>query len=714
MGTFRNNDNSVEIDIYVQRLSSYIRKNEESLANGLLCFSKNRNPNKVKPLRLSFTIHHLYCIVEKIESSPLGVDVGPLNIKLDSPNHEPTFISFMANNARSSKHFESDAKSITSINSMKSIVLSASVYWRNFTFSKDPKIVNKDLRYLYSSFTKIPCLILTPKTKIGSISGYEEYPCDTSVPIKMFKNLQVLELIDYEPNEIFGWNTLSEQLRILIIRNSKINDITEILFTLVIDDENGRSSFNNHKQLKKNEWLHENHYFNQNSNFSNTDHDSIANSNIKYRRERAATTTLTGTTGSLPKDFLNDLKFSSQNSSEKSYQNLPDNKWSFLKQLTVSETSITSIPNYIFKPLNNLVKLNLSGNLLQELPDGLDQLTNVKYLNFADNYITNLKSLPTNLKYLSTLNFNNNKLEDIKGIESLVAIEKIDFRRNQLKTVECLRPIVLQFINSSDKFNNIYLSGNGLPKNYRTDMFNLFNGIKYKNSMKIDDSRPGYFESALLFDAEGAFKFLQKFLDLDKDGAVSSPDSTNADGALLDKLSPPVVIKKQSAKSQLQAINKGHTRASKSTSDINEILDPLSSLNLSNALIANTRRSTIITKTIASQVESPTNSSPKSFTETNSIISSTPVQYKQPSPLGNNQNLSNQLTFEASSFTTTKSTPATSIIRHSFHLPPNSPSNLQARSLKHSSTMNQLDLESMNNPAPSVITPVQVQVEGFQ
>lgn len=691
MGTFSNNDNSVEIDIYVQKLSNYIRRNEDALANGLLCFSKNRNPNKVKPLRLSFSIHHLYCIAEKIESSPLGVDVGPLNIKLDSPNHEPTFISFMANNARSSKHFESDAKSITSINSMKSIVLSASVYWRNFTFSKDPKIVNKDLRYLYSSFTKIPCLILTPKTKIGSISGYEEYPCDTSVPIKMFKNLQVLEIIDYEPNEIFGWNTLSEQLRILIIRNSKISDITEVLFTLVIDDENGRSSFNNHKQLKKNDWLHENHKFNLNSNFSNNDHEPI----IKYRRERASTTAFSGTTGLLPKDFINDLKFGSN---EKSYQS--ENKWSFLKQLTVSETSITSIPSYIFKPLNNLVKLNLSGNLLQELPDGLDQLTNIKYLNFADNYITNLRSLPKNLKYLSTLNFNNNKLEDIKGIENLVAIEKIDFRRNQLKTVECLKPIVLLFIKNSDKFNHIYLSGNGLPKNYRIDIFNLFNGVKYKNSMKIDDSRPGYFESALLFDAEGAFKFLQKYLDSDKDKNGDDPNEILGE----DSDSPPPV---QSARSRLQAIGKGHNRGSKSTSDINEILDPLSSLNLSNALNSNSRRSTIITKTILSQVDTPSSTSPSSITST------TPAQLKLPSPLGNNQNLSNQLNFEAPAFVTTKSAPASNIIRHSFNLPP-SPSNLQSRSLKHSTTMNQLDLESMNNPAPSVMTPVQVQVEGFQ
>lgn len=256
MGAF-SNENSIEGEIFIQRLSTYIRRHEESLANGLVYFLKSKTTSSsasasgktaVKPLRLLFTIHHLYYILERIESSTLGVDVGPLNIKLDNPNHEPTFISFMANNARNSKHFESDARSISSINSMKSIVSSASMYWRSVGFSKDPKVINKDLKYLYSSFTKIPCLILSPKTKMNSISGYEEYPCDTSVPLVMFKNLQVLEIVDYDPNEVFGWHVLSDQLRILIIKNSKISDLAEVIFNLVIDDESGRSSFSHSRQ----------------------------------------------------------------------------------------------------------------------------------------------------------------------------------------------------------------------------------------------------------------------------------------------------------------------------------------------------------------------------------------------------------------------------------------------------------------------------------
>lgn len=537
MGAFSYYDSSIGGDVYIQRLSAYVRRNEEALANGLLCFSKNRSNNVTKPMRLSMTVHHLYYITERIESSSLGVDIGPLNIKLDNPNHEPTFISFMANNARSSKQFESDTKSISSINSMKSIVSSASVYWRSFALSKDPKTVHRDIKYLYSSFTKIPCLILSPNTKINSISGYEEYPCDTSVPIKMFKNLQVLEIIDYDPNEIFGWNTLSEQLRILIIKNSKTCSVEEILFDLVIDDESGRSSFNSHRHARRSGEFTDDHF--------KTDNDPQNKNNaFKYsRRERALTTGAS----SYSKDMILGEDFVS--SSDSRVQGLSDSKWSFLKQLTISNGSITKIPSFVFKPLNNLVKLNLSNNLLEDLPDGLEQLVNIKYLNFADNYITNLKKLPTDLKHLSTLNFNNNKLTNLDGLENLYVLEKIDLRRNELKDIKGLRPIVKLFMKNPDKLDNVYISGNKLPKNYRIDLFNLFNGIKYKNHVKIDDSRPGYFESALLLDSEGAFKYLEKIFgekksevrsdteyiihSLQKTKLHSNQNNSNEDGSLL-------------------------------------------------------------------------------------------------------------------------------------------------------------------------------------
>lgn len=561
MGTFSMANRPIDGDIYIQKLSTYVRRNEEALANGLLCFSKSRNTvGKVKPLRLKFTIHHLYFVTERIESSLLGVDVGPLNVKLDTPNHEPTFISFMANNARSVKHVDSDTKSITSMNSVKSIVSNASAYWRlSLNFSKDPNIIVRDLRYLYSSFTKLPCLILTRKSNLSSINMYEEYPCDTSVPMKMFKNLQVLEMVGYEPNEIFGWHVLSDQLRILIIRDSKLSNLADCLFNLVLADEVGRMSFSGQKQPRKSAenplpfinaqqqsilehphidyehppplptlsslWMlnkqseHSHPYLHTPS--SHQQHHQVQMNNPfarNTRRKRASTMpdkTRVGPDADMPQvdanETISPTNFLSNSGAADDFQTLADEKWSLLKQLLVSETSISVIPSYVFKPLCNIVKLNLSHNLLSEIPMGLDELQNVKYLNFSDNYIENLDNMPLSLQHLSVLNLSNNKLETIDGLDNLFRVDKIDLRHNQIDTMQALKPLLTQFRKSSSSLSGIYLSNNKLPKTYRSELFNLFNGIKVKNNVKIDDSRPGYFESALLLDNDAAAKLVARY-----------------------------------------------------------------------------------------------------------------------------------------------------------------------------------------------------------
>lgn len=690
MGAF-GNDSSIEGDVYVQRLATYIRRNEEGLANGLLCFSKVRTSTKVKPIRPSFTIHHLYYITERIESSTLGVDVGPLNVKLDTPNHEPTFISFMANNARTLRQFESDARSITSINSVKSIVSSASVYWRSFAFSKDPKVIQKDVKYLYSSFTKIPCLILNPKTKINTISGYEEYPCDTSVPLKMFKNLQVLELVEYEPNEVFGWHALSEQLRILIIRNSKVSDIAEVLFSLVLDDENGRSSFSNTRQSKKHD-------------FSAPLDVLDGNSATKhFRRERA----MTGGNSAVRDFNPGDVKWTTQtfltSPSDRNATVLPDSKWFYLKQLTVTESSITSIPAYVFKPLSNVVKLNLSNNLLEDLPDGLGQLHNVKYMNFADNYITSLEKLPLNLVHLTTLNFNNNKIVSIDGIQNLASVEKIDLRRNKIKTIELIKPLLQQVMGPGSKLHNIYISSNPLPKTYRADIFNLFNGAKPKNTIKLDDSRPGYFESAMLLDADAATKAFAKFMNYD----IQPEEANSAAPEKAQSIQAPISPLPKTPERQLLK-----NRQSKSTGDVVEsTTQSVALLNLQDleATIANRKHASVMTTASTTTSSTPSIATPTAADQVSILPSPSMTFVKTSMPLLPNQNLSNQPQI------CTNKIP--SIARQQFPSPMMHQSvNGSATTLKSSGTLARLDLDStqLHNPAPSVITPVQVQVEGFQ
>lgn len=696
MGAF-DNGTSIEGDVYVQRLATYIRRNEEALANGLLCFSKVRSLANIKPLRPSFTTHHLYYITERIANLALDVDVGPLNIKLDSPNHEPTFISFMANNARSQRNFESDARSISSINSMKSMVSSASVYWMSFSFSKDPRVIQKDVKYLYLSFTKIPCLILSPRTKINSVSGYEEYPCDTSVPLRMFKNLQVLELVEYEPNEVYGWHSLSERLRILIIRNTKVSNLSDVLYTLVMDDEHGRLSFSVRRQQKKTA--------------DSESHDFMANST----RKRAMTASSMG---------ARDLPFFDQKHAPSlEPAPLPANKWFYMKQLTVTESSITQIPAYVFRPLVNLVKLNLSSNLLEDIPGGLEHLPHLKYLNLADNYITSLKKLPHSLNQLVTVNFNNNKLVDLTGVERLLALEKIDLRRNKLADLQLLLPLVSQAALPDSKLSNIFVSNNNLHRTYRADLFNLFNAIRPKNLIKIDDSRPGYFERAMLLDPDSARKFYDKVMQPEKvpektpepisksDTAVTTePRSETQYEILPDHSSPkglprknPLNLRLEPPTPEKSGISHKH---SKSTGDVLESLSLLHIQDLENTF-ANRKHASVMT------TASSTSSTAPPAPPMAHALASTPTSpsmrnfSKSLKPLLPNPNLCNQ-----QNYVPQKMPPmARQLLSPMIHLNING----SASTIKSSTTMTRLDIDStsLNNLAPSVITPVQVQVEGF-
>ncbi|OBA20248.1 hypothetical protein METBIDRAFT_44129 [Metschnikowia bicuspidata var. bicuspidata NRRL YB-4993] len=684
MGAF-DHESSISGDVYVQRLASYIRRNEEALANGLLCFLKERTRASVKPLRPSFSTHHLYYITERIASLPLEVDVGPLNVKLDSPHHEHTFILFMANNARSQRTFESDARSVSSISSMKTIVSSALVYWMSFSFSKDPRVIQKDVKYLYLSFTKIPCLILSPHTKINSVAGYEEYPCDTLVPLQMFKNLQVLELVDYEPNEVYGWHTLSEHLRILIVRNSKMASLADVLHTLVSDDEHGRLSFSMRRQARRGD--------------EPPDPAAAAPFAAPLRkRAMTATSVFPGAGRQVPR-LDNRLALALDNTLHMLHMlpgllgrpasadpaPLPASKWLHMKQLTVTESSITQIPAYVFRPLSNLVKLNLAKNLLEDLPGGLEHLPHLKYLNLADNYITSLERLPHNLAQLVTVNLNNNKITHLAGVEGLPALEKIDLRRNMLRDLLLVLPLVRQAAKPDSRLNNVFVSNNNLHRTYRADLFNLFNAARPKNSIKIDDSRPGYFERAMLLDPDSARRFFDKVMGLEDKLVSTFADKSS-------ELHP--------------AAPKSSHKHSKSAGDVLESIALLNIQDLENTFANRKHASVMTTASSTSSTTSP--AAPGLMPGDSGPGSPSARQFsKTIKPLLPNANLCNQL-----HYLTPKMPPmARQLLSPMIHAHLNG----LASTLKSSSTMARIDIDSapLTNLAPNVITPVQVQVEGF-
>lgn len=100
--------------------------------------------------------------------------------------------------------------------------------------------IQADLKYLYSAFTKIPCLRLAPDWRARLISGFEEFPFDSAVPLHIFKNVQALEVSSIDFRQFFGWDRLAEQLRSLSLKRACVDDPADIIIDIVLDDMDKR------------------------------------------------------------------------------------------------------------------------------------------------------------------------------------------------------------------------------------------------------------------------------------------------------------------------------------------------------------------------------------------------------------------------------------------------------------------------------------------
>ena len=150
-----------------------------------------------------------------------------MNVRLENIHADhasSNYVSFLTQATRPTGRRGSDQDSIHSVSSVRSVVSGISSMWSGFSLSHSTAKEEKrkaaeleDLRYLYSAFTKIPCLKLALDHRIRRIAGYEEFPFDSAVPVYVFKNLSTLEIADTDFRQVFGWDRLAEQLRLSLI-----------------------------------------------------------------------------------------------------------------------------------------------------------------------------------------------------------------------------------------------------------------------------------------------------------------------------------------------------------------------------------------------------------------------------------------------------------------------------------------------------------------
>ncbi|KAI0816549.1 hypothetical protein GGR55DRAFT_241665 [Xylaria sp. FL0064] len=526
-----------------------------------------------KSTRLALTPHHLFYLLSRFED--LGINVGPMKVRLENLHDSTTsanYVSFLSPSQRT-KSRGSDAVSIRSVSSIRSVMSGMSALWNSFGIGssiaaarneKQKAAVQADLTYLYSAFTKIPCLRLAPDWRAKLIRGYEEFPFDSAVPLYVFKNLQALEISGIDFRQFFGWDRLAEQIRSLTLKNAGIEDPADILIDIVLDDMDKRrrrsakaqttptgayAHASSPKRSPTDTELHRPGLVSAVPGRRNTVADlnlgsignesaeslsphgsrraSVARAEIEEsgsphqsarprshspKRPASSRHHSTNTRG------LHKVKRSGSGSSHSSLSDswhnprnsasnllamgvLSSSKWRFLKHLSLADNSLTVVPAASLAPLaNTLNSLDLSTNLFTQIPDSLATLTALRALNLSHCMIDSLHSLLRNP--LPAISALNLRSN---RLSSIAGIEKLyPLERLDLRDNRLTDPMELARLTGIPDIREIWVEGNPFTRthrDYRITIFNLFRETPgFTEDIIIDASGPTSAEKKYLVD----------------------------------------------------------------------------------------------------------------------------------------------------------------------------------------------------------------------
>ncbi|KAL8283366.1 hypothetical protein RQP46_005776 [Phenoliferia psychrophenolica] len=471
----------VDGTLYIHALADYVRQHESKLADfvrrgpvptapswttilTLGVVSSDVPVPRPPPLVLRFDPHHLYYLLLKFDEAGIP-GIGALDVLIDGGPNRPVSINY---GGMSLAVPDSDRMSLRSTFSGVSSFSLGSAWWGA---SPPPPDATADVRYLYSSCTKLPALRLGPfsfssnpglnakpiPTLSKPVKDFTDCPPpDTAVPLYAFKNLQSLALDELDPRSFLGWDVLSMQLRSLEVKRSGIEDIGELICDAVVEDaerrKQGRGGVGEERR----------------------------------RRQGLSELSLDGSTPPvLPPG---------------AYPVPPAASWSRLAHLSLARNSLTFIPSPPLLHLASLTSLDLSSNLLISVPPSLSALHSLRSLNLSDNMIDSLHGLAKALGAISVLNLSQNRLENLSGLDRLLALERLDLRENRLR-----ESLEVSRLASLPVLSEIYIDANPFAKKveeggeegWRVKCFSYF-AAEGRKSIKIDGTGPGMNERRAL------------------------------------------------------------------------------------------------------------------------------------------------------------------------------------------------------------------------
>lgn len=458
-------------DDYIRRISAYIRENEARLARAGFNGRRRKaqslpntsifNPlgwvgladtNVIQPMALSIDTHRLFYLLMRLEA--LSIDIGTLDVQVDNLSRPLSYISFGldADKAETRSIAESFRSSLSAVSRLSL----GGGWWGKAELAS----IEAELKFVYSSFTKLPALSLCAPGPKMIAELVQDPPMNNAIPLDAFKNLQSLECIEVDPRALLGWDRLAESLRSLTVKRSGLDNPSEIFIDAVLDDQLRREGDSTRSRIRK--LGHRASGGFHSSNLPDTVHEEPEEDEFSDEQPP---------------------------SSSPSAAPLPAMKWAFLKHLCLADNSLTVIPSTMLSVLTSLTHLDLSSNLLVSVPS-LSMLYNLVSLNLSDNMIDSVLGIYTKLGQLITLNLSRNRLESLCGLERLMALERIDLRHNHVvESAEVGRLAVLPNV------SEVWIEGNPLveeEENYRVRCFNHF--WKEGKTIALDGSLPGFSE----------------------------------------------------------------------------------------------------------------------------------------------------------------------------------------------------------------------------
>ncbi|KAJ7594847.1 leucine-rich protein [Mycena floridula] len=459
-------------DDYIRRISTMVRANERNLAqaglpqrrrqqsapasnfNPLGWFAPGQ-PGPPKALILALDTHHLFYLLMRMEAMTLPV--GTLDVRVDSPSRPMSYINIFPDSDKS------ETLSLASFRSSFSVVSRLSLgggWWGR----PEPPNLDAELKYLYSSFTKLPALQITaPGPKVIAELANEP-PNENAIPLDSFKTLESLECVDIDPRTLLGWDQLAVSLKSLKIKKSGLEDVSDIFIGAVLDDAARKAGSSSRKRRRK----------------------------LPHGPNRQISFYGTQLPDSVPED-LEENEVPSDPPPEPPETppvQLSKLHWASLKHLFLSDNSLTFLPAELFPLLVSLTHLDLSSNLFVSVPAGLGALYNLMSLNISDNMIDSVLGIYQNLGQVLTLNLSRNRLESICGLERLHALERVDLRENQIEeSAEIGRLATLPNI------KEVWIEGNPFveyEEGYRVACFDYF--WKEEKTITLDGTPPGFYE----------------------------------------------------------------------------------------------------------------------------------------------------------------------------------------------------------------------------